>query len=326
MDRESTDPVYERISICTEVGALPVNEDRRPPPVGLTERASAPAPSVAATPSAPTPLPASAPPPPTAPPTPPAPTNALVVPEPSPAVVTAPSERPRCVVARAEAFRVRTTETFAYEGRPYRTGTRVEVLARGTLERGRFQSYRVRVVDDGTEGYTFLTPEELATCTPGADGGEAPNSTPPPCIAACIRHHREAYVRCADDCVRGGVRAAECNPECARDYDRCLRANCGIVDPGTTPWFRPDTEAPATTAGATRCTYATYTSFHLRAEPVASRVGAEEVNTNPVVEILQGGELRRGGERLFRVRLQDGSEREGWMFIPLRDLAPGCDR
>ncbi len=75
-----------------------------------------------------------------------------------------------------------------------------------------------------------------------------------------------------------------------------------------------------------RCTYATHTSFHLRAAPVSAQRGAEEVRSLPVVEVLQSENLRRGSARMFKVRLLDGSEREGWMFIPLDELDPACTR
>ncbi len=75
---------------------------------------------------------------------------------------------------------------------------------------------------------------------------------------------------------------------------------------------------------AARCTYATHTSFHLRAAPSAGRDGAEEIRSLPVVEVLGAGELRRGRDRIFNVRLLDGSHREGWMFIPTQELGADC--
>ena len=77
---------------------------------------------------------------------------------------------------------------------------------------------------------------------------------------------------------------------------------------------------------STRCTYTTYTSFHLRATPSVGRAGAEEIRSLPVVEVLSAGELRRGRDRIFNVRLLDGSDREGWMFIPLAELGVDCPR
>lgn len=76
--------------------------------------------------------------------------------------------------------------------------------------------------------------------------------------------------------------------------------------------------------GSRPCTYATHDRFHLRASPSASRAGAVEITTNPVVELLHAERLRRGHERMFRVRLPDG--REGWMFVPEGDVPAGCDR
>lgn len=75
---------------------------------------------------------------------------------------------------------------------------------------------------------------------------------------------------------------------------------------------------------AARCTYATHTSFHLRAAPSVGRDGAEEIRSLPVVEVLGAGELRRGRDRIFNVRLTDGSGREGWMFIPTQELGADC--
>lgn len=69
-----------------------------------------------------------------------------------------------------------------------------------------------------------------------------------------------------------------------------------------------------------RCTYATHTSFHLRTTPTVGRDGAEEIRSLPVVEVLGAGDLRRGRDRVFNVRLLDGSRREGWMFIPTQEL------
>lgn len=75
---------------------------------------------------------------------------------------------------------------------------------------------------------------------------------------------------------------------------------------------------------AARCTYATHTSFHLRAAPSVGRDGAEEIRSLPIVEVLGAGELRRGRDRIFNVRLLDGSRREGWMFIPTQELGADC--
>ena len=149
--------------------------------------------------------------------------------------------------------------------------------------------------------------------------------TPPPCIANCIRTHRAAYVRCADACVRQGDRGAECNQECGRDYDRCLNDECHLTGDDT-PWFRPDVSALAEGADAGACTYTTHDSFHLRASPTASRAGAVEITTNPVVELLHAERQRRGHERMFQVRLLDGSGREGWMFVPEAEVPAGCER
>lgn len=77
-------------------------------------------------------------------------------------------------------------------------------------------------------------------------------------------------------------------------------------------------------SSAARCTYATHTSFHLRAAPSVGRDGAEEIRSLPVVEVLGAGELRRGRDRIFNVRLLDGSGREGWMFIPTQELGADC--
>ena len=72
------------------------------------------------------------------------------------------------------------------------------------------------------------------------------------------------------------------------------------------------------------CIYATHSVFHLRVTPVESREGAEEIATNPRIAVLRGGGLRRGSEGMFFVRFLDGTAREGWMFIPLYELPPGC--
>lgn len=145
--------------------------------------------------------------------------------------------------------------------------------------------------------------------------------TPPPCVAGCIRTHRAAYVRCADDCVRLGNRGSECNGECGGDYERCLNDECHFTGDDT-PWFRPDVSVPAEGADAGTCTYATRDAFHLRARPTTRRAGAAEITSNPVVELLRAERLRRGSERMFRVRLPDG--REGWMFVPEAEVPPGC--
>jgi hypothetical protein len=70
--------------------------------------------------------------------------------------------------------------------------------------------------------------------------------------------------------------------------------------------------------------YDSHSVFHLRATPVVSREGAEEIATNPQIAVLRGGGLRRGSEGLFYVRFLDGTDREGWMFIPLHELGPDC--
>ncbi len=175
-----------------------------------------------------------------------------------------------------------------------------------------------------------VLPSAPPAAAPQADAAVAPPNTvaigermPPPCVANCIRAHRTAYVRCADACVRQGDRGAECNQECGRDYDHCLNDECHFDADGT-PWFRPDMSVPAEGADTGACTYATHDSFHLRASPTASRAGAVEITTSPVVELLHAERLRRGHERLFRVRLPDG--RDGWMFVPEAEVPTGCEQ
>lgn len=94
------------------------------------------------------------------------------------------------------------------------------------------------------------------------------------------------------------------------------------VGPGAN---QPDGEQRGRTGSQTaRCTYATHTSFHLRTMPTVGRGGAEEIRSLPVVEVLGAGDLRRGGDRAFHVRVLDGSRREGWMFIPTQELGADC--
>lgn len=175
-------------------------------------------------------------------------------------------------------------------------------------------------------GDVVIEGEPLAdgpVAVPSPPAGPNDSHLPPPCIANCIRAHRAAYVRCADACVRQGDRGAECNQECGRDYDRCLSDECHFDADGT-PWFRPDLSVPAAPVAPGPCTYATRDSFHLRASPTASRAGAVEITTNPVVELLHAERQRRGHERMFQVRLPDG--REGWMFVPEAEIPAGCER
>ncbi len=75
---------------------------------------------------------------------------------------------------------------------------------------------------------------------------------------------------------------------------------------------------------AAECIYASHSVFHLRDTPVESTEGAEEIVTNPRIAVLRGGGLRRGSEGMFNVRFLDGTDREGWMFIPLHELGAGC--
>ncbi len=95
-------------------------------------------------------------------------------------------------------------------------------------------------------------------------------------------------------------------------------ANGPVAVPEANEDLRADGE------GTRPCRYATRESFHLRASPTASRAGAVEITTNPVVELLHAERQRRGRERMFKVRLPDG--REGWMFVPEAEVPPGCER
>lgn len=165
-----------------------------------------------------------------------------------------------------------------------------------------------------------------APASAAAVGSPSPANTgraPPPCVAGCIRVHRPAYERCTRDCIRDGIRGAECVQGCSLDYDHCLNDECHFDADGT-PWFRPDLPVSAAPTDAGTCTYATRDAFHLRASPTARRAGATEITSNPVVELLHAERLRRGSERMFRVRLPDG--REGWMFVPEAEVAVGCER
>ncbi len=70
----------------------------------------------------------------------------------------------RCVVTLINGAHLRPTETLSSSGPEYQPGTQVEVLAPGTLERGGTLIYRLRVPADGTVGWSFLTPDEVAGC------------------------------------------------------------------------------------------------------------------------------------------------------------------
>lgn len=107
------------------------------------------------------------------------------------------------------------------------------------------------------------------------------------------------------------------------DHHRGHTAPDGRVTPAASVVRRRD-EAGGDDADQSRCLYQTYTSFHLRPTETVTRVGSEEVATNPQVRVLRAGTTLRGRDGIFYVRFLDGSEREGWMFIPLRDLGPGC--
>ncbi len=117
----------------------------------------------------------------------------------------------------------------------------------------------------------------------------------------------------------------------ARWSDLCIAevAVEGVPRPAAVPSAATTPSARAETGGADendagRCLYQTYTSFHLRPTETVTRAGSEEVGSNPEVRVLRASSTLRGGDGIFYVRLLDGSEREGWMFIPLRDLGPGC--
>ncbi|MBK6533724.1 MAG: hypothetical protein IPF99_30305 [Deltaproteobacteria bacterium] len=97
-----------------------------------------------------------------------------------------------------------------------------------------------------------------------------------------------------------------------------------VASPPPRPSSDDETGAGGDDADQSRCLYQTYTSFHLRPTETVTRVGSEEVATNPQVRVLRAGTTLRGRDGIFYVRFLDGSEREGWMFIPLRDLGPGC--
>ena len=72
------------------------------------------------------------------------------------------------------------------------------------------------------------------------------------------------------------------------------------------------------------CVYASHSVFHLRAAPVVSRDGADEITTRPRMLVVEAGELTRGSERIYEVHFLDGSGRAGWMFIPVMELGAGC--
>ncbi|MEI8255596.1 MAG: protein kinase [Deltaproteobacteria bacterium] len=87
--------------------------------------------------------------------------------------------------------------------------------------------------------------------------------------------------------------------------------------------IRPQRSPPAASTG---CVYESHSVFHLRPLPRLGTEGAEEIRTTPRIDVLRAGALRRGGEGLFLVRFLDGTDREGWMFIPLFELGAGCPR
>lgn len=82
------------------------------------------------------------------------------------------------------------------------------------------------------------------------------------------------------------------------------------------------TEDDAT--GSADCTYQTHESFHLRPAEARTRVGSQLIDSNPSVQLLRRGALARGSEASFFVRLLDGSQREGWMFVPRAELPASC--
>lgn len=104
--------------------------------------------------------------------------------------------------------------------------------------------------------------------------------------------------------VWAGTRWADlCISEVTIEGDDLSAARGG---PGTTQRDGEQHERTGTPAAGR--TYATRTSFHLRATPTVVREGAEEVLSLPVVEILSAGELRRGRDRIFNVRRRGGGQ------------------
>ncbi len=73
------------------------------------------------------------------------------------------------------------------------------------------------------------------------------------------------------------------------------------------------------------CTYPSHSVFHLRSTPMGSTVGSELITTRPRMEVLRSTTIRRGREAMYYVHFLDGTDRWGWMFIPVFELE-GCAR
>ncbi len=88
-------------------------------------------------------------------------------------------------------------------------------------------------------------------------------------------------------------------------------------------WAGERTGQAATTAAppSGSCIYPSHSVFHLRSAPVGSTAGAEEITTRPRIEVLRSTTIRRGREAMYYVHFLDGTDRRGWMYIPVFELA-----
>ena len=201
-----------------------------------TSSSAGPSVAVASQPSVPSPVVATAP------------TGTAAVPsatvDPSPPSATSWSP---CLLTTRDSFHLRPTDTESSVGPEYPVGTLLEVLEPGTAVRRSSVTHRVRVANDGAEGYAFFNEREVQACQAGTG---------------------------------------------------------------------------ADLSGL--CVYASHSVFHLRAAPVVSRDGADEITTRPRMLVVEAGELTRGSERIYEVHFLDGSGRAGWMFIPVMELGAGC--
>jgi len=90
--------------------------------------------------------------------------------------------------------------------------------------------------------------------------------------------------------------------------------------PPSTPAPTPSPAVPGPPQAA-RCIYPSHSVFHLRATPVNTAAGAEQVTTRPRMEVLRSTTIRRGREAMYYVHFLDDTDRRGWMFIPVFELA-----
>lgn len=96
-------------------------------------------------------------------------------------------------------------------------------------------------------------------------------------------------------------------------------AETARLDVTVTALGSPPGDASSTRSAGT-CVYQSHSVFHLRARPVSRTAGSEEITTRPRMEVLRSTELRRANERMYFVHFLDGTDRRGWMYIPVFEL------